>query len=357
MELGQSTSRKRTIEAILYHLRAGCRWRALPHNFPPWSTVASHFRLWQKRGVWQQAVLVLGTRWREVSLGRARRAPRHALLDSQSVKAAAEGQERGFHGGKKVKGRSRPIAVDSQGTLLAVHVTAANKADGAEAAAVMAQAVERHPSLESFTADKGCQRQAETAAHQRLGRDLHVIAKPTSTAQKRLCAHRLLLAHRAHLRVVWPVPPTLQGVRKDRRLLRSVALVRDDALARASAFMSATQVLRGTEFTLELFPGKQLIPDISVYKRTPVDLRHDVVCATEPPLLTVKILSSSQGLEELLEKVDFYLVNGVKSVWLVIPAPRTVTIFLPDGGQVNHDDGVVCDPATGLAANLDVVFS
>ena len=156
---------RRVVEAIFYRLREGCRWRALPHDFPPYDTVHDHYQRWQARGVWQEAVLVLGTRWREVALGRGRRLPRHAILDSQSVKSAAEGQARGFHGGKKIKGRSRHVAVDSQGTLLAVHVTAANKADGAEAGAVMTQAVERHPSLESFTADQSYQRQAERAAH------------------------------------------------------------------------------------------------------------------------------------------------------------------------------------------------
>lgn len=129
---------------------------------------------------------MLGTRWREVTLGRGRRAPRHAILDSQSVKTAAEGEERGFHGGKKIKGRSRHVAVDSQGTLLAVRVTAANKADSAEAGAVMVAAVGRHPSLESFTADKSYQRQAERAARALLGRDLHITAKPASTAQKKI---------------------------------------------------------------------------------------------------------------------------------------------------------------------------
>ena len=169
----------------MYRLREGCRWRALPHDFPPWDTVYDHWRRWQARGVWQEAVLVLGTRWREVSLGRTRRAPRQAILDGQSVKTAAEGEERGFHGGKKIKGRSRHVAIDSAGTLLAVHVTGANKADGSEAGAVMAQAVERHPSIESFTADKSYQRQAEAAARQLLGRDLHVTAKPKATAQKK----------------------------------------------------------------------------------------------------------------------------------------------------------------------------
>ena len=158
----------------------GCRWRALPHDFPPYDPVHDHFQRWQARGVWQEAVAVLNPRWREEQLGRSRRAPRHAILDSQSVKSAAAGEARGFHGGKKIKGRSRHVAVDSQGTLLAVHVTAANQADSPQAGAVMTQALERFDSLESFTADQGYQRQAERAARETLGVDLHVTTKPAT---------------------------------------------------------------------------------------------------------------------------------------------------------------------------------
>ena len=64
--------KRRVVEAILYRLREACRWRALPHDFPPWDTVYDHWRRWQKRGVWPQAVRVLNTRWREAKLGRGR---------------------------------------------------------------------------------------------------------------------------------------------------------------------------------------------------------------------------------------------------------------------------------------------
>ena len=173
--------KRRMVEAILYRLREGCRWRALPHDFPPHDTVHDHWQRWQQRGVWQEAVLVLNTRWREEKLGRGRRAPRHAILDSQSVKTAAEGEAHGFHGGKMIKGRSRHVAVDSQGTLLAVHVTAANASDSSQAGAVMIQAKEAYPDLESFTADQGFRRQAEAAAHA-LDCELHVTHKPKKKA-------------------------------------------------------------------------------------------------------------------------------------------------------------------------------
>ena len=79
----------------------------------------------------------------------------------------------------------RHVAVDSQGTLLAVHVCAANKADGAEAGTVMVQAATRHPSIESFTADTAYKRQAERVAREQLGVELHITAKPKNPKPSR----------------------------------------------------------------------------------------------------------------------------------------------------------------------------
>ena len=45
------------------------------------------------------------------------------------MKAATQGQDIGFDGGKKVKGRKRHGLVDTLGLILAVVVTAANTSD------------------------------------------------------------------------------------------------------------------------------------------------------------------------------------------------------------------------------------
>jgi len=76
-------AKRRVVEAILYVLREGCRWRALPHDFPPWATLYDHFRRWRRRAVWAEAVRVLNPAWRQRALGRARRAPRRAILEAR----------------------------------------------------------------------------------------------------------------------------------------------------------------------------------------------------------------------------------------------------------------------------------
>ena len=111
------------------------------------------------------------------------------------------------------------------------------------------------------------------------------------------------------------------------------------------------------ELSLELIPGKCLVPDISVGTFGPTNLRHDVIRVSEAPALTVEIVSPSQNLEEIIGKAEFYLTNGVKSVWVILPPLHELTIFLPDGSQQSYHNGVVRDPATGLTADLDAVFS
>src|SRR3954447_204929 len=115
------------VDALLYVNREGCRWRALPHDFPPWRTVYNYFQWWTRDGTWDQLLEAL-RRQARTKAGRSPD-PRTAAIDSQSARTTKQGGEKGYDGGKKVKGRKRHIAVDSLGFLLAVVVTAANVDD------------------------------------------------------------------------------------------------------------------------------------------------------------------------------------------------------------------------------------
>ena len=47
------------VEAVLYILSTGCQWRALPQEFPPYSTVQGYFYAWRDTGRWQRIVQFL----------------------------------------------------------------------------------------------------------------------------------------------------------------------------------------------------------------------------------------------------------------------------------------------------------
>ena len=112
------------VNAILYVLCQGCTWRALPGDFPAWSTVYSYFRQWQKDGTWLQVHDKL-YQWVRVSAGRDP-SPSEAAVDSQSVEIATMiSLDVGYDAGKKIHGGKRHLSVDLLGLVLRVLVTSA----------------------------------------------------------------------------------------------------------------------------------------------------------------------------------------------------------------------------------------
>jgi putative transposase len=120
---------RRITEAILYVDRAGCPWRYLPRDFPPWRTVYGYFAAWRDDGT--LARLHDGLRAQVRAAAGRDPQPTAAIIDSQSVRAAdtVPGATRGWDAAKKVNGRKRHIAVDTAGLLLAVVITAASVQD------------------------------------------------------------------------------------------------------------------------------------------------------------------------------------------------------------------------------------
>jgi len=136
----------------------------LPVHFPPWQTVYWWFRRFVRQLLFHTIhdVVLMVDRERA---GRAEQ-PTAAILDSQTVKAPASGGTRGFDGAKKIVGRKRHIAVDTDGRLLMVNLTTANIADSTGAQAVVDALRKRWPWLKHLFADAAYDRRQllDTAA-------------------------------------------------------------------------------------------------------------------------------------------------------------------------------------------------
>ena len=47
-------SKRELTDAVLYLVDSGCKWRQLPHDFPPYSTVHSFYRRARISGLWDK---------------------------------------------------------------------------------------------------------------------------------------------------------------------------------------------------------------------------------------------------------------------------------------------------------------
>jgi putative transposase len=125
---------REVVNALRYLVRTGCEWRMLPHDFPPHATVYYWFRRFVRR------MLLKAIHDVALMLDRSQNAkamqPSAGIIDSQSVKAPAA-QQRGYDANKKITGRKRHVAVDTDGRLLMINLTPADLSDSAGAQMIL----------------------------------------------------------------------------------------------------------------------------------------------------------------------------------------------------------------------------
>ena len=149
--------RKRTVNirevvnALFYLDHTGCQWEMLPKEFPDYRHVNYYHLKWTRDGTWDTILDVARQIARNIA-GHADE-PTAAILDSQSVKTTGFGEEQGFDGGKRIKGRKRFLIVDTLGLILSVMVMRASLSEPAGGVEILDDINQRFPTIKKVWAD------------------------------------------------------------------------------------------------------------------------------------------------------------------------------------------------------------
>jgi Uma2 family endonuclease len=81
---------------------------------------------------------------------------------------------------------------------------------------------------------------------------------------------------------------------------------------------------------LERDPDTVRGPDVALFEDANSFQELHPKYGNVPPILAVEVLSPSDKMPQVLRKINDYLGNGVKLVWLVDPEESSVWVFEPD---------------------------
>ena len=162
------------LNAVFYVSKTGCQWRMLRHEFPPWKTVFHYFRRWRLDGIWEALNHAMRERLR-ARLGRDPQ-PSAGIVDSQSVKTTGVGgEQRGFDGGKKVRGRKRHLLVDTEGLVVEARVHSAKVPDQDGIRRLLEPARSRLPRLSYLWVDAGYRGKGKEWVERALDVEVEVV--------------------------------------------------------------------------------------------------------------------------------------------------------------------------------------
>jgi len=110
LERAKKTTKPRDVDlydifcAILYRLKTGCQWRAIPHDFADYRHVFYYYGIWRKNNEKGESLLdYCLAKLMDIHRYETREnpVPTMLIIDSKSVQNADSAEEKGYDGGKK----------------------------------------------------------------------------------------------------------------------------------------------------------------------------------------------------------------------------------------------------------------
>jgi transposase len=163
---------------LRWFVRAGCPWRMIPNDLPPWHAIHQQTMRWIKAGCFEAMAQDLRELLRVLS--EKNEQPSAAIYDSRTLQSTPEsGGRAGYDGYKRRKGSKVHAAVDTLGHLLALKVTPADEQDRAQVEELTKAVREATgDSVEVAYVDQGYTGEAPATAAAEQGVRLEVVKLP-----------------------------------------------------------------------------------------------------------------------------------------------------------------------------------
>jgi Uma2 family endonuclease len=113
-----------------------------------------------------------------------------------------------------------------------------------------------------------------------------------------------------------------------------------------------------SELTLRLPQSTQdYVPDLSIYPINSFVSGNDETQVSIAPLCAIEIISPSQSINEMVEKIKAYFQLGVQSAWLVLPTFENIYVYSsPTEYEIYRAHQTLIDTKTNIEIELSKIF-